>query len=329
MKLFSILLTFFCGSLIPAAASESPASGLSITADRNAAPQPWQQRLYTPTLFTRLGDTWFLVVCWQHRILFNRELDPDLSSWKTLDDTLAGPHSIATDGHLFVVDDTGRHSLKVYTRKADEFTLVQTISDLGRRTHRVQYDPEMKAFYVISSNSQDLYKFVRDGDRLTLDKHLPLDFLKGAYTRSFTIQDGHMYFTSGPKAIIKVRHRDDSFEPVAEYLVPGFLTGMNDLIRASDGWWYVTATPQAFVRTRDLADLAKGEFENLQDELGFQGTPYYLFEHENRLWVPQITQYSGLLSFLLKDGQITDRQVLFDFGAPTNEDKARFQEFPR
>jgi len=322
MKISFPLRALLCASSLLATAAATPDTA-------SPDPQPWQDRLYTPTLLTRLDDTWFLVVCWQHRILFNRELDPDLATWQTLDDTLAGPHSITSDGHLFVVDDTGRHGLKVYTRQADSFTLVQTIPNLGKRTHRVHYDPATEAFYVLSSNSQDLFQFTREGDQLKLARHLPLDFLKGSYTRSFTLHDGHMFFTSGPGAIVKVRHQDGSFEPVAEYPVPDSLRGMNDVFPASDGWWYLTATPQAIVRTRDLANLAKGEFEDLQDSLGLKGTPYYLSEHEGRLWVPQITQYSGLLSFKLEDDKITDRQILFDFGPPTPEDKERFLKLPR
>lgn len=37
----------------------------------------WRERLYTPTLITRLGDTWFIVVCWHHRILFHDGPAPD------------------------------------------------------------------------------------------------------------------------------------------------------------------------------------------------------------------------------------------------------------
>lgn len=294
----------------------------------------WRDRLYTPTYLTQLGDTWFIVVCWHHRILFHDgpEPDADLSNWRTMDEELAGPHSIAWDGELYVVDDTGRHSLKTFRRTEDGsgFERVQSIDGLGQRTHRVHYCEDTEAFYVLSSNSQDLYKFVREGWELKLEYHRPLAFLEGVYTRSFTLHEGHMYFTAGP-GVIKARYQDDSYEVVARYPVPRQLAGMNDVFPASDGWWYVTATPQAIVRTRDLASLADGDFEDLQQPLGFRGTPYYLFEHEGRLWVPQITQHSGIVSFRLEPegGELGDRRVLFDFGPPTAADRERVAEAPR
>ncbi len=290
---------------------------------------PWTRRLYTPTLLTKLNDTWFLVVCWQHRILFNDKLDPDLGSWQILDDTLSGPHSIASNGSLYVVDNTGSHGLRVYSRTGDVFTLVQEIGDLGKRTHRVIYDPVAKAFFVLSSNSQDLYKFEVKGEGLALVEHRPLSFLEGQYTRSVTLHDDHLYFTSGPGAILKVRHRDGSYTVVERHAVPEKMKGMNDIFPASDGWWYLTATPQAFMRTRDLASLARGEYEDLQETLGFAGTPYYLFEENGRLWIPQITQHSGVVSFKLSDNQLSEREVLFDFGPPTADDLERMKVFPR
>ncbi len=296
----------------------------------------WRERLYTPTLITRLGDTWFIVVCWQHRILFHdgAEPDPDLSNWQVMDEAVAGPHSITTDGELFVVDDTGRHGVMTYRRRSEAdgggFERLQHIKGLGRRTHRVHYCETSEAFYVLSSNSQDFYKFVRDGWELKLESHRELAFLEGRYTRSFTLHDGHAYFTAGP-GIIKTRYLDDSYEVVARYPVPRLLAGMNDVFPASDGWWYVSATSRAIVRTRDLASLAVGDFENLQDPLGLEGTPYYLFEHAGRLWIPQITQHSGIVSFQLDadGGELTDRQVLFDFGPPTEADLERMQVLPR
>jgi hypothetical protein len=290
--------------------------------------ESWQDRLYAPTLLTRFGDTWFLVVCWQHRVLYHHTLDPDLSSWQTLDDELAGPHSLASDGHLYVVDDTGRHGLKVFTRDDQGFQLVQTITGLGRRTHRVHYDPDTQLFYVLASNSQEFFIFKRVGARLVLQDRRLLVFLEGNYTRSFSIHDGHLFFTSGPSAIWKIRHCDGSFEIVARYIVPEKLRDMIDLFHASDGWWYLTAFPRTMVRTRDLDGLAKGNYEDLYTRLNLQGSPYYLSEHNGRLWIPQIAEYSGVLSFRLDNGRLTDRRVLFDSGYPALIDHERRQQFP-
>ena len=86
----------------------------------------YRARLYTPTMITRLLGTYFIVDCWHHRIIHSRNLHAPLVRWKTLDDDIAGPHSIATDGTFHVAEDTGRHGLFVYRETApDHFERVQ------------------------------------------------------------------------------------------------------------------------------------------------------------------------------------------------------------
>lgn len=292
--------------------------------------QAWQDRLNTPTLVTKLGDLYFIVVCFHHRILFSDKLDRPIPEWNVLDDEIAGPHSIDTDGTLYVAEDTGRHNLKVYHREGDSFTLVQTLGPFGKRTHRVRYDEATNAFYVISSNSQDLTKLVRKGDRLEVAYTRPMTFLEGAYTRSISIYGEDMYFTSGPGVITKVRYRDDSYEPLATYRMPEGMESGDDVFRTEDGWWYLTATPRRIVRARSLEKLDAGEFEDVYETFGFEGTPYYLSRFDGRYFVPQISPYSGLKSFLHDDeGNISDIRTHFDFGPPNESDKERMDALPR
>lgn len=304
--------------------------GLLITVCHASDPNHWKDRLYTPTQIEKIGGHYFIVVCWHHRILYNDALDPDISRWKVLDDEIAGPHSIDSDGTFYVAEDTGRHRLKVYRRDGDQFSLVQELGPFGKRTHRVRYDEATKAFYVISSNSQHLTKLVVSGDQLEVVYTRELPILEGAYTRSLSIYDEHMYFTSGPGVITKVRYRDDSYEAIARYRVPEGMKGANDIFRTGDGWWYLTATPQRIVRARSLEALDQGDFEDIFEELGLEGTPYYLARFDGRFFVPQITQYSGVLSFTHgENGEITDLRTHFDFGPPNTSDRERILELPR
>jgi len=294
------------------------------------AQENWQDRLFTPTTFDKIDGLHFIVVCWHHRVLFSERLEPEISSWRVLDDEVAGPHSIDSDGTLFVVDDTGRHSLKVYKRSGDDFERVQTLGPFGKRTHRVRYDAGTKAFYVVSSNSQHITKLVRKGDLLEVAYTKELPFLEGAYTRSMSIIDGEMYFTSGPGHITRVRFDDDSYTPLGTYRVPEEMVSANDVFRTSDGWWYVTSTPQRIVRARTLDDLDDGRFEDVYETLGLSGTPYYLAEFDGRVFVPQITQYSGVISFVHdEEGAISDVRTHFDFGPPNEQDEERRNYLPR
>ena len=313
----------FCLIALLAAATAPPAAAAPPDGDA------WQARLFTPTFLDKIGDTYFLVDCWHHRVLWSRKLDGDIARWQTLDDSLAGPHSIASDGEIYVVEDTGHNGLRVYRRVGDGFQRIQDIRGLTARPHRVRYDPATKAFYVIAANSQDIYKLVRDkeGIKQVYKKHL--DFLGDTYVRSITIADGAMYFVSGPGFIHKTAYRDDSFRVLAKYRVPQGMASMNDLFRTDDGWWYLTATKLKAVRARSLDDLHAGRFEDIHAQIGLQGTPYYLSKIDGRYYVPVIAQSNAILSFVHDGDKIADIQVLCNFGGENQADVKRYKELPK
>jgi len=298
----------------------------------------WKERLYTPTLITRIGSIYFIVDCWHNRVLYNYTLDAPLSQWRILDDDLAGPHSIASDSILYAVDDTGRDSLRVYTYVGDRFRLVQTISGLGRNTDRVEYDPVTSAFYLMSAASQEITKLARKGDQLSVLYKKKLSFLNGSYTRSFTILDGFMFFVSGPKTITKARYVDDSYQVVETYPVPPSLADMNDLFKIGS-YFYLTAMPHSIIRTKSLQDLQEGDWQDVYGTLGLKGTPYYLVQIDDRIFVPEMssyppfsrvyTGYSGILSFVDRNGAIEDVRTLIDSGHPHWMDRQIGMSLPK
>ena len=299
---------------------------LLLLASLAAAGDDWRARCYTPTALAKIGERYFLIDCWHHRALWSNSLHGDVARWKTLDEELAGPHSLDSDGTLYVVDDTGRGGLRVYAAAGDGFRLVQRIAGLGLRPHRVRYDRPTAAFYVLAADSQQISKLSRQGERLSLVYTKKLAFLRGNYTRSMTIADDAMFFVSGPGAVIKTSYRDDRYRVLASYRIPEKLAGlrnMNDLFRSDDGWWYVTATPTRMVRVRDLESLQRGECEDVYGQLGLRGTPYYLSRIDGRDYVPQISEYSGIVSFVHREGRIADVRTLCDFGPPTPADERR------
>jgi hypothetical protein len=283
---------------------------------------PWQARLYSPTQFTKIGSLYFIVDSWHDRVLYSHSIDAPIREWRVLDSDLATPHSIASDSTLYVVEDTNRHAVRVYRYCNDSFRLVQTIHSCGKRPHRVRYDTATSAFYVLGSESQQITKLVRQGDTLHIKytKHLP--FLHNAYTRSFTIVDGFMFFVSGPKTISKVRYQDDSYQLVETFPVPAPTqvgTGMNDLFK-TENYYYLTSTPKVIIRTKSLDALRNGEWEDIYDRLKLKGTPYYLAQFEGRIFVPQNDDYSGIISFVERDGTLGDLKTVFDIGPPVFAD---------
>ena len=313
------------------AATQPPRSHATAEADAES-PEPetaWRSRLFAPTHVTKLDGVYFIVDCWNHRCLYAHAWSDDLADWRTLDEQLAGPHSIATDGRLFVVEDTGHHGLRVYRRDGERFAYLHDVGGLGERTHRVVYDAATAAFFVVASNSQHLARLEADGDRLRLIDIRELSFLEGRYTRSMTLDGETMLFVAGPDRITRTTYRDGRYRVLATYRVPEGFASMNDVYHASDGWWYLTATPQRIVRSPSLEALDAGRHQDLYDALGFDGTPYYLDEFDGRLFIPQITQHNGVLSFRLGPDGPTDRRVHFDFGQPTAVDWHRYSQWPK
>lgn len=280
----------------------------------------WQKRLYTPTFITKLGAHYFIVDCWHNRILYNRTLAPSLADWQLLDGDLAGPHSIASDTVLYVAEDTGRNSVRVYRFVDDQFVLVQIINGLGRRTHRVRYDPITTAFYVLSSDSQNITKLKRVGDTLRVEYTKNLPFLNHVYTRSMTLLDGKMFFVSGPGVITETRYVDDSYQVLATYPVPSHVSRMNDLAKVGN-YYYVSATPRALIRSTSLDALGRNDWEDMYDRLELKGTPYYFAEFDGRAFLPQITEYSGIVSFTERDGRIDDVETHYESGPPNRSDE--------
>ena len=272
----------------------------------------WESRLDAVTSIERIGDHYFLVDCWHNRVLYSTQMHPNLKRWRTLDGDLRHPHSIASDGHFYVVEDTERHRVKVYVREGAGYRRIQILEDIGTRPHRVRYEPTMQAFFVMGSRSQTITKLVREGEELAVEYTVPLPYLEGAYTRSFAFIDGSMFLNSGPGRITRVRYWDDSFAIEATYDVPAGFESMIDLIRVGDAY-YLTAEFKKIVRTRHLEGLARGEYEEMYDVLGLQGTPYSFSWIDGRLFLTQDFEYTGVVSFAVEGSDLVDRRVHYDF----------------
>jgi hypothetical protein len=115
---------------------------------------------------------------------------------------------------------------------------------------------------------------------------------------------------------------------LATYDVPHALESMNDLYKKGE-YYYLTATPMAIVRTKSLEDLARGNWQNIYGTLGLKGTPYYFSEFDGRIFLPQIEEYSGILTFVEHNGAIEDVRTLFDSGEPTLMDRVVYDSLPK
>lgn len=280
----------------------------------------WTGRMNTPTTFTKIGSTYFCVDCWHARVLYSNDIAKPVTQWSLMDNTLRGPHSIACDGYMYVIEDTENGGIRTFKSDgAGGFTAITTLSSIGTRTHRVQYDSATSSFYVIGGTSQTMARLTRSGDTLTLQSKITLAFLSGQYSRGFRIYDGKMYIVCEPGKVFEVSFDGAStYTLLNTYNTPTGFSSPNDIFRDSTGKWYLTGTNQVICRFDSLADMHAGTVEDVYSLFKLGGTPYYLDEFDGYLWIPEIIERSGLTR-IRNDVPI----LVHNYGAENASDLAR------
>lgn len=289
----------------------------------------FRARLYTPTFIDKLSGRYFIVDCWHHRIIHASDLKTPLARWQALDEDIAGPHSIATDGVLYVAEDTGRHGLRVYRETSrGRFERVQDVSGAGVRPHRTVFDARHQQFLVVGSGDQSIHLLEnRDGTLVrTLEKRIPE--LGTQYCRSITLHQGLLHFVGNEDIVIyRVERGSVSATGQVIHLPPDY-QGSNDIFFLGNRHGIFTSTPQKAFSFASLEDLAHGTAQNVS--AAFRGTPYSVSRFDGRLWIPEITEYSAIRSYLAGGGFISQAsaQTLFDFGEPDSLSLERKRQIP-
>ena len=81
------------------------------------------------------------------------------------------------------------------------------------------------------------------------------------------------------------------------------------------------------MRVQNLKQLENSEYIDMYENYDFKGTPYYFSEFDEYTYLPEISQYSSITRFKIKDGEFFDFERLHDFGAPSKESIERKKEF--
>lgn len=285
----------------------------------------YSNRLYTPTYITKISDIYFIVDCWNHRIIYSRDINKPIKNWSILDNNIAGPHSIAGNGTTFIAEDTGRNRLFVYTLTPKGFKKTQIIDNIDGRPHRTIYDPKTKAFYVLTSTTQNMIVLTEKNKKVDIIKKVNLKFLKETYTRSFSIIDDKMYFVSGPQKIIVTDYLKGNFEVEKEFIVPNNVSEMNDIKKIQD-YFYISIYPESMIRIKDLTNFHN--VENIYKKIGFKGTPYYINSFDGKYFITEIDSSSGVKSFRVTNNEIMDIKTINDSGSADEKVLKRKSEFP-
>lgn len=254
----------------------------------NAIPDNPNPTLSVPTYITKVKDTYFIVDCYHNQVIYNENLIDPLYEWRIMASGLGMPHTLASDGFLYLIDDTENNRVLVMEEGVNEngqpvFLPTQEFTEIGDRPHYIIYDEATMTFYVWSSESGEMFLFRRPADDTTLylTEVRSIPSLDGIYVRSFTIEGDTIYFVSGNSSIIEADL--DTFRIKKEYPVPDSMSGMVQLTFIRD-YCYLTISTDitgnqdyaTMIRTKKLSDLAKGNYEDVYASFVGGGTPYYI-----------------------------------------------------
>lgn len=275
--------------------------------------------LSVPTQITKIDDTYFIVDCYHNQIIYSDSLDLPLSQWKIMTDEIVMGHTLASDGAVYLADDTENNRILVFEKKDGLFAHTQTFSEIGIRPHYIVYREEDGTFYAWSSMTGEMFLFRRETDtnNVYLSEIRQIEELNGYYVRSFTILDDSVYFVSGNSEIIQADL--DSFQIEETYPVPDAIAGMIQLSWI-DGYYYITVSTDksgsqdaaTLIRTKDLRHLSDASYEDVYAAFIGGGTPYYISYFDGRYFLTEhrVPGHS-IWSFCSENGQLTDVTAIY------------------
>lgn len=304
-----VVALFLCGCSLNSKTTSSfdpnsdaylSASQVILDANNTKAVNNTYENLSVPTDIRKIDGLYFIVDCYHNQVIFNDNLTDPLTSWKVMTDDINMGHTIASDGQVYLIDDTENNRILVMEKELSSssdvsFKPTQEFLNIGTRPHYIIYDDATDTFYAWSSMTGEMYLFRRAKDSfdIYLTEIRSIPELYGFYVRSFTIIDDEIYFVSGDGTIKLADLK--SFKLKASYPVPTTMYGMVQLTKIQD-YYYITISTDNYgsqdaatiIRCTSLDALISGDYEDIYSNFVGGGTPYsitsidgdyYLCEH--------------------------------------------------
>lgn len=291
----------------------------SIVTSLTDIPKNSNADLSVPTYLTKVEDTYFLVDCYHNQVIYNDNLSDPLLEWRVMTNDIDKGHTLASDGSVYLIDDTERHRILVFEQKDERYVHTQTFEHIGNRPHYIIYDAPTDTFYAWSSMSGEMYLFRHNPDdtRMYLTEIRRIESLNNVYVRSFTIINNDIYFVSGNSSVIRADLA--SFKILETYPVPDSMAGMIQLTRIQD-YFYITISTDitgnqdyaTIIRTKDLSSLADGNYEDIYSYFIGGGTPYYItfFDDAYYLTEHRLPGHS-VWRFQVEKNEILDPETIY------------------
>lgn len=296
---------------------------------RNISPIPQKANEYNTlnvaTYVTKVGDTYYLADCYHNQIIYSDDIQAPLTEWKVLTDNVHYAHTIASDGRMFVIDDTENNRVVTFIKTSQGYYDAGVLENIGMKPHFTYYDEKRKYFMVWSSITGEMYYLGYDETGMQLEiKHISkIEELFGVYVRSFSVIEDSIYFVSGHnnQKMIKVNAdalAQGTLEIEEYYPVTDEIAGMVQMVKIQDYYYISISTNHqenqdyaTWIRTKDLATLAEGEYEDIYACLGIaKGTPYYITQIEGRYYMAHHRTNENLIGFDIYDNEIKNVEIL-------------------
>lgn len=280
--------------------------------------------LNVPTDVEKIEDTYFIVDCYNNQVIYSDNLNASLTDWNVMCDSMSEGHTIASDGKVYIIDDTENNRLLVYQKRGNIFIHTQTLSNIGDRPHYVIYDIKTNTFYVLSSMTGEIYllqtRESANADREVYVKDIKtIDEIANTYCRSFSIIDGSIYFTASNGMIVEADFPQCKTRKT--YQVPSEIAGLVQLYKIED-YYYATVSTNAegnqdyatILRARSLEEFQNGNYEDLYDTIEpdrpSTGTPYNISSFDGHYYLVEHRHGHGLFQFDVRDNQIKDITIV-------------------
>ncbi len=275
--------------------------------------------LSVPTYITKVDETYFIVDCYHNQVIYHENLSDPLNEWHVMTDEINMGHTLASDGIVYLVDDTENNRILIFEKKDGRFLHTQTFSEIGNRPHYIIYDENTDTFYAWSSMSGEMYLFRHNANdtRMYLTEIRKIESLSDVYVRSFTILDDDIYFVSGNSSIIRADL--STFEILDTYPVPDTIAGMIQLTKIQDYFYLTISTDIAgnqdnatIIRTKKLSNLKKGKYEDIYENFIGGGTPYYITHFDDAFFLTEhrLPGHS-IWRFQVIDNELNEVQTIY------------------
>lgn len=289
IALASILFLYGCSSnpeiIKPALPPESQWEDSEYLYKSDMLNNPYET-LCVPTQMEKLGEDYFIVDCYHDQIITSEDAKAPLGEWKQVTNQINKGHTIASDGFVYLYDDTDNHQVVVMVKKDGVFYMTQVFENIGKRPHFVSYDSKRDCFFVLSSLTGEIYTFRRKSESYEVEagEVHSLKGLNDIYIRSFSIIDDEMFLPAGDGFIYRVDM--DSFQIKEKYPLAATIAGPVQLSKIKSKYYLTVSTDilinkeaANIVMADKLEDFADSEkYTSVRNKFSMEGTPYVITE---------------------------------------------------